>query len=215
MNTKLLVDGNGIVCRTWWANQSNVPNRFSKMINEVRPGAEILVCWDAPGGSWRNVIFPRYKAQRPPKPDDLKRTLARCQQERQFKHCRAHGFEADDLIATFARDAGTISPSVRPLVLIMSDDKDMLQLVDKLTLVVNSKRQVLNEQAVKGKFGVAPSELRYLLSWMGDASDGLPGQRGFGPKRSIEKALAHEIGDQLTYDLVELANVPEGMIERW
>jgi len=161
----------------------------------------VTVCWDSPGGSWRRELYARYKANRPPKPKDLTRALAECCAT--YAHgLSAPGFEADDLIATLARANGA------DLTLLLTDDKDMSQLVGPRCLTIDSAGKVSGVEAVQAKFGVPPSQIRYLLSWMGDAADGLPGVRGYGPKRAIERALRGEIGDQMTYDLTELADVP-------
>jgi DNA polymerase-1 len=205
--TRLLVDGNGVVCRAWWASPARVFERFTAAIEGARPssGAEVTLCWDSPAGSWRRELYARYKAARPPKPKDLTRALAEC--------CASYpdgvaapGFEADDLIATLARQC------TGELVLILTDDKDMAQLVGPQCLTVNSAGNIYGVEAVQAKFGVPPFRIRHLLSWMGDAADGLPGVRGYGPKKAIPPALRGEIGDRMTYDLTELANVPPALM---
>jgi 5'-3' exonuclease len=206
--TVLLVDGNGVAVRTWWASPNNCADRFAAAIQRALPsgGAEVVVCWDGPG-SWRRDLFPAYKAQRPAKPQLLAKALEECR--RAFGGYVAPGFEADDLLATFARAA----VSNDDVTLILSDDKDLLQLATPRCLVVDSSGKVWDLAAVGERFGVPPDRLRHLLSWMGDKVDGLPGVPGYGPKRAIAKALAGEIGNQMTYDLTELADVPREMMK--
>jgi DNA polymerase-1 len=189
-----------------------VVSRFRAAIERAKPssGADVIVCWDGPG-SWRRDIFPAYKANRGQKPEALVRALEECRSV--FPGYVAPGFEADDLIATFARQA----PHAHPVV-ILSEDKDIMQLVGMHCFLVTSRGEVYDVARVEAKFGVPPNRLRHLLSWTGDKVDALDGIVGFGPKRAIAKALAGEIGNRLTHDLTELANVPRELMirrERW
>jgi DNA polymerase-1 len=200
--TRLLVDGTGVAVRTWWANPSGCAARFQAAIRRAIPtaGADVIVCWDC-GPSWRREIFPSYKANRGPKPEGLLAALKECR--RIYPGWEAEGFEADDLIGTLAPN------SSGEATLILSDDKDMLQLVDLVrVLVVNSAGRVFSVLDVQEKMGVPPHRIRHLLSWMGDTADGLPGVPGYGPVKAAKKALAGEIGNSLTYELTELATVP-------
>jgi DNA polymerase-1 len=209
-----LVDGTGVAHRAFWGSPSNIPGRFAAAVQRALPtsGADIIVCWDGKG-SWRRDLFPGYKANRPAKPQALVAALEECR--RLFPGYVADGFEADDLLATFAlahryREVGLLG-----VVLVLSDDKDMLQLVqDRQVYVVNSSGAVFDDAAVRAKFGVPPDRIRHLLSWMGDKVDGLPGVPGYGPKRAAAKALDGHIGNELTYELAELATVPTAMLRR-
>lgn len=206
--TKLLVDGNGVAVRTWWASPHDVVPRFKAAIERVVPtsGAEVIVCWDQ-GPSWRQKLYPQYKANRPPKPEALKKALHEC-----ALNCGgliAKGYEADDIIATLARDGQD------GVVLVLSDDKDLLQLVAPKRIVIGGNSAIYDHRiSVEKKLGVGPERIRHLLSWMGDKADGLPGVLGYGKKKAIAKALAGEIGNQVTYELTELATVPRDLMER-
>lgn len=210
MNTRLLVDGTGVACRVWYGAPNDCVERFTAAVEKVKPApdSEVIVCWDGPH-SWRRDLYPAYKANRGPKPEALKKALAECRSI--FTSYVADGFEADDLLYTFSRP-DTAYPLAMTIVL--SDDKDLLQLVDNRCLVVNSKGEVFDAKAVEDKWGVPPNRIRHLLSWTGDKVDGLPGVAGIGPKRAVPKALAGEIGYSLTYDLAELAMVPPHMMVR-
>lgn len=213
MSVRLLVDGNGLACKLWWASASNVPQRFAKAVHAVHENADVTVCWDDPRGSWRKVVYPKYKSGRPPKPKALIESIRACSQMG-FKDQWAKSFEADDVIATL------VSRRCADLALVMSSDKDMAQLVTfgspgRGPVLMISDGKVLDETAVRAKFGVAPREIRKLLSWTGDRVDGLPGVPGIGPKRAIEKVYANHgdgVGNRLTYDLTELSIIPTELI---
>lgn len=207
MKKLVLVDGNGLACETWWGSAADVPRRFSAVLADAGDsGAEVVVAWDA-GTSWRKVLMPSYKANRPPKPEALLQALRDCRKV-SATHVWAEGYEADDVIATLARSANGAR------VVIISRDKDYAQLVGPTCFVIERSGKVYDAAAVEAKFGVPPNRIRHLLSWAGDATDGLPGVRGYGPKKSVEKALAGEVGDPLTFDLVELVEVPKHLIRR-
>lgn len=215
---KLLVDANGLACRMWWANALDVPRRFGQSVMglavhlEVSAPAGIAVCWDSKGPTWRHEVLPSYKSNRAAKPDALVQALNDCKRIKGLHHYEAPGFEADDVIATFANRA-------KGTVYIMSEDKDMAQLVCS-----NGARNVwmvgvdgipTKEGDVEQKHGVPPHLMRHLISWMGDSADCLPGVRGIGPKKGLPLAREGKIGDQLTYDLCGLATVPRDQIAHW
>lgn len=222
MSVRLLVDGTGVVHRCFWGSASNVVDRFAVAVQRALPtsGADILVCWDG-RGSWRRELYGRYKAGRPAKPQALIAALEECR--RCFRGYVADGWEADDLLATFARRAAfhanmdEVSASINgnkndAMTLILSDDKDLLSLVGWRCVVVTSSGAVMDTAAVQKKWGVPPDRMQHLLSWMGDRVDGLPGIPGYGPKKAAAKALAGEVGNRLTYELAELADVPVSMM---
>jgi DNA polymerase-1 len=208
--TRLLVDGNGLACRLWWAHGGRVPERFTETVERLTESyapAEPTVAWDAQGPTWRREVMPAYKAGRSAKPDLLVRALAECRRT-PFHHLEAPGFEADDLIATLA--ALDDAP-----VLILTADKDLAQLVTPRCHLLDWDGRQFGPAEVERRWGVPPERIRHLLSWMGDASDGLPGVRGVGQKRGVPRALAGEVGDPLTYELVGLATVPAECVRSW
>jgi len=209
--TNLLVDGNGVAVRTWWASPYRCADRFKAAVERAMPsaGATVTVCWDGPG-SWRRDIYAGYKANRLAKPSGCFRAIEECKSV--FPGFVASGYEADDLIATLAQVARDPGPGDATLILI--DDKDLLQLVSPRCWVVTSAGKIFDERAVANKFGVDPWRIRNLLSWMGDKVDGLPGIPGYGRKRAAERASQGDVGHATTYALTELVSVPWNVMER-
>lgn len=196
MSALVVVDGPWLCCSLWWSNPSEVVARFERTIEKIRPAkADVVVAWDDPAGSWRREVYPEYKSGRPLKPGALIQAMKDCRHV--YPHQWARSLEADDLAARLVRDQGG-----RPIVL-FSRDRDWAQLVSP-TCFQLAGDELLKVDGVIAKHGVAPHLIPNLLSFTGDKSDNLPGVPGYGPKRAIPRALAGEIGDELTYDLVTL-----------
>lgn len=214
MPVVLLVDGNGLACRLWFANAYDVAMRFRNTIDRIveqHRVSAVEVAWDTRVKTWRHDLFPEYKAHRPPKPLALIGALDACMLQPKLLHRRAPGYEADDILATLA---GLYSEKCT--VLILSDDKDMAQLIvpGKVSMI-GLAGAVTDDIVAVRRWGVLPSEMRHYLSWTGDGADNLPGVRGVGHKRAIERAHRGEIGNELTYELTALAQVPESRLEAW
>lgn len=158
-------------------------NTLLKYLAEERPDY-IACCFDAAQTSFRNELFPGYKASRLEPPADL---------EPQFDYCiaaaRALGvpsfevsnFEADDLIATLTDQVLADSGDVR----VLSSDKDLAQLVTedgRAELYDLARDRLFDADAVRAKFGVSPDQIPDYLGLVGDAVDELPGVPGIGPK---------------------------------
>lgn len=210
--THLLVDGNALACWLWFGSAPETPQRFAGVVKAACEtwNATPSIAWDSPPPTWRHELFPGYKSNRTPKPEALIEALRECRRMPGVAHYQAQGFEADDIIATLAKIA--LDPFGDDEVLILSGDKDFAQLVTERCRMVNFLGNVIDEAAIEARWGVPPSAMRHLQSWMGDSSDGLPGVRGVGPKKAIPHALAGEIGDEMTYELVALATVPEELL---
>lgn len=143
--------------------------------------------------SYRNEIYPEYKANREPAPEELKRQFkwARDMAESMGLSCFADGrYEADDLIGTLAthwRERG------HP-VCIVTSDKDLAQLIEKPdTWWDFSRNQKLSHAKIKDKFGVYPEQIADYLALTGDAVDNIPGVPGVGPKSAV--ALLNHFDD--------------------
>ncbi len=150
-----------------------------RLHQEERP-ERVVVVFDAPGKNFRDDLDPNYKATRKPTPDDLKAQLpyfrplteAFC-----WPVISVKGVEADDTIATIARSARERDWDV----VVYSGDKDLMQLVDDRTTVIDSMRRITYDQdKVKEKFGVRPDQLGDWLALVGDTSDNVPGMVGVG-----------------------------------
>jgi DNA polymerase-1 len=194
----LLIDGSGYLFRAYHAlpkltNSQGEPtgavvgvlSMLRKLIEAQRPEF-IGVVFDAPGQTFRDQIFPAYKAQRPPMPDEL-----RAQIEPLQAVVRAMGLpllvipdvEADDVIGTLATQAAAQGIPT----LISTADKDLAQLVDAHITLVNTMTDTLLDRAgVITKFGVPPERIIDYLSLVGDTSDNIPGVPKCGPKTAVK-----------------------------
>ncbi|MCF6192574.1 MAG: hypothetical protein L3J76_05530, partial [Candidatus Hydrothermae bacterium] len=147
-----------------------------------------VIAWDR-GAAHRLEVLKTYKQDRPPTPDALNvqwpimRAVAEAMG---YRHAEVEGYEADDVIATLARRW----KAQRRRVLVVTSDKDLLQLVDGTWVFVldpRGKEDVLyTPEEVEKRFGVPPARLREYLALVGDAIDGIPGVPGVGPKRALQ-----------------------------
>ncbi|MDJ0881339.1 MAG: DNA polymerase I [Gammaproteobacteria bacterium] len=192
-----------------------VLNMLRKLIIDENPDL-IAVVFDPKGKTFRNDIYPDYKANRPPMPDDL-----RIQIEPLHQIIRAQGLpliivdkvEADDVIGTLAREGKQHDYQV----VISTGDKDMAQLVcDEISLINTMNNVVMDEAMVLEKFQVRPDQIIDYLALMGDSSDNIPGVPKVGPKTaskwlkeydSLKNIMAHaeefkgKIGENLRASL--------------
>lgn len=176
----------------------------------------ITVVFDAPGGTFRNELYDKYKAHRPPMPDDL-----RVQIEPLHRIIRAMGLpliiepgiEADDVMGVLAKKAEAQGYEI----IISTGDKDMAQLVnEKITLENTMSNTRTDVQGVIDKFGVRPDQIIDYLALTGDSVDNIPGVPNCGPKtaakwlahyQTLENLMAHageikgKIGDNLRASL--------------
>ena len=152
---------------------------------------------DAPGGTFRDALYPEYKANRPPMPDDLRAQVEPMMQIVEalgFPILRVSGVEADDVIGTLAVQAQAQGIPVT----ISTGDKDFAQLVRPgITLTNTMSGSVLDEPAVREKFGVRPDQIVDYLALMGDTVDNVPGVDKCGPKTA-----AKWLGEYGTLDAV-------------
>ncbi len=165
----------------------------------------LAVVLDKAGTSFRNAIYPEYKANRPPAPDDLVPQFPLIRDAtRAFSlpMIEEPDVEADDMIASYAREATRRGWDVT----IVSSDKDLMQLIGRdvaggghVDMLDTMKNQRIDLAEVEEKFGVAPDLVGDVLALMGDSADNVPGIRGIGPKTatkliqesgSLEAALA-------------------------
>ncbi|MDP3691159.1 DNA polymerase I [Bradyrhizobium sp.] len=162
------------------------------MPEDNRP-THLAIIFDKSEITFRNKLYPDYKAHRPPAPDDLIPQFALIREAvRAFDlPCLEQGgFEADDLIATYAREAGERGATAT----IVSSDKDLMQLVtDKVTMYDTMKDRRIGIAEVIEKFGVPPEKVVEVQALAGDSTDNVPGVPGIGVKTAAQ--LIVEYGD--------------------
>ena len=153
----------------------------------------IAVVFDKARRTFRNDIYPDYKANRPDPPDELIPQFALVREAVQAFNVAAvdaEGFEADDLIATYARQARAAGA----VVTIVSSDKDLMQLVTEGVVMFDAMRgRVIGPDEVREKFGVGPDKVVDVQALAGDSTDNVPGVPGIGVKTAA--LLIEEYGD--------------------
>jgi DNA polymerase-1 len=153
----------------------------------------IAAIFDKSSKSFRNDIYPDYKAHRPPAPEDLIPQFGLIRQATQAFNVACieqENYEADDLIATYATQAAAAGATVR----IVSSDKDLMQLVtDQVMLLDTMKDKAIGRAEVIEKFGVPPEKVVEVQALAGDSVDNIPGVPGIGVKTGAQ--LIEEYGD--------------------
>ncbi|CAK7192684.1 DNA polymerase I [Commensalibacter sp. Nvir] len=201
----ILVDGSGFIFRAFHSiplmtDPQGTPvnavygftNMMLKLIRERR-ASHMAVIFDAGRKTFRNNIYPTYKAQRPPPPAELVPQFSLIREASQLlglPTIEMTGWEADDLIASYAKaiveEGGKCT--------IISSDKDLMQLInDHVYMQDPIKEKIISADTVFEKFGVYPSKMISLQALMGDPVDNVPGVPGIGPKTAA--ALLNEYGE--------------------
>jgi len=207
-NTKnhlVLIDGPNYVFRAFHAvrhlsNSKGEPTNavfgyvqmLKSVLGKLAP-THVAVAFDPKGGTFRNEIYSEYKAHRPPMPEELAAQWPKVLEVTEAFNLPLiciQNYEADDVIATLAKQAETEGWDVT----IVSTDKDLMQLVgDRIHLLDTMKNIEYDAEAVKEKWGVEPKRVHDLLSLAGDSADNIPGVPGIGPKTAVE--LLERFGD--------------------
>lgn len=198
MKTLLLVDGSSYLYRAFHAlpdlrNRRNEPTGAVKgVINMLRRlhndyQADYSACiFDAKGKTFRDHLYPEYKAHRPPMPDNLVAQiipLHECIHALGWPMLIVEGVEADDVIGTLAKQA----EQEMMRCIISTGDKDIAQLVNKqITLINTMNNEILDEAGVLTKFGVEPERMLDYLALIGDKADNIPGVDKVGPKTAVK-----------------------------
>lgn len=201
----LLIDGSGYIFRAYFAlppltDKIGTPvgavfgfcNMLFKLAQD-RPGEQMIVVFDKGSHSFRNEMYAAYKANRDEPPEDLRPQFPLVRDAAAafgVPVVELEGYEADDIIATYARQAAVDG---RP-VTIVSSDKDLMQLIgDGVEMFDPMKAKEIGPDEVMAKFGVAPAKVRDVLALAGDSSDNVPGVPGIGPKTAAQ--LLEQFGD--------------------
>jgi DNA polymerase-1 len=230
-NTLYLVDGSSYLYRAFHAlpNLTNshgeptgallgVANMLKRLLNEDNP-EYVAVVFDAKGPTFRHELYPEYKANRPPMPQELRQQVDAILDFTRLLGLpllQVDGVEADDVIGTLARNAEKNGMNC----VISTGDKDMAQLVsDRTTLTNTMTNSELDREAVKAKFDVTPEQFVDFLALTGDKSDNIPGVEKCGPKTaakwlqtwgSLDEVIRHadevggKIGEYLRASLEQL-----------
>ncbi len=200
-----LVDGSGFIFRAYHAlppltRKDGTPvgavlgftNMFMKLLTDYKAGA-VAVIFDAARTNFRNEIYDQYKANRDETPEDLVPQFPLIREATEafgLPSLELEGYEADDLIATYARLA---EEEGRPVV-IVSSDKDLMQLVrDNVCMMDPMKGSFVCAPEVMDKFGVTPDKVVDVQALCGDSIDNVPGVPGIGIKTAA--LLINEYGD--------------------
>lgn len=195
-----------------------VVNMIKKLIKDYQP-TQLAVVFDAKGKTFRDALYPAYKAHRPATPPELASQftpLLQLLESMGLPLLVVEGVEADDVIGTLAVQASAQGKSV----LISTGDKDMAQLVSpQVTLINTMTNSILDPDAVRMKFGVHPEQMIDFLTLTGDSADNIPGVHKCGPKtaakwlneyQTIDELISHaqqitgKIGEYLRDSLAQL-----------
>lgn len=205
-----IVDGSGFIFRAYFAGMAQRRSQMTrsdgtptnatyiytrmmlKLINDTEADY-VAVIFDKARKTFRNDIYPEYKAHRPPPPEDLIPQFQMVRDATEAMNVPAiqmENYEADDLIATYATHAASRDMDVT----IVSSDKDLMQLVnDRVSLWDGMKDKTIGEAEVIEKFGVAPDRVIDVQALAGDSTDNIPGVQGIGIKTAAE--LINTYGD--------------------
>lgn len=210
MSRLVLIDGNAILHRAYHAlppmnnSQGQQTNAvygfisiFFKVINDLQP-THMAVTFDREKPTFRKLLFKEYQAQRPKMEDKLASQVDLVHEVLKTMKIPIYeidGFEADDVIATLAKQATEKSNKLKDSssineVVVVTGDRDLLQLVNKkikLYMPVKglSEAKLFGEKEVEERMGVPPKQIPDLKALMGDPSDNYPGVAGVGPKTAI------------------------------
>jgi len=201
----ILIDGSGFIFRAYHSLPPltrgdgtpvgavyGVTNMLIRLLEDM-PSSHVAVIFDAARKTFRNDLYPEYKAHRPPAPDDLVPQFAIVREATEALGLPAlelKNFEADDIIATYATQATAQNMDT----VIVSSDKDLMQLIDdNISMYDAMKRKNIGPDEVFEKFGVTPEQVTEAQALIGDSSDNVPGVPGIGAKGAAQ--LINEFHD--------------------
>lgn len=215
MPTLVLIDGSSYLYRAFHAlpplsNAAGEPTgALFGVVNMLRttikakPDYVAFVC-DASGPTFRDELYPEYKANRPPMPDELRAQIEPMMQIVKalgLPILRESGVEADDVIGTLALQAAAQGIDV----IVSTGDKDMAQLVGpRVTLSNSMTNTTLDSAGVFEKFGVHPAQIVDFLALMGDSVDNIPGVEKCGPKTAAKWLAEYGTLDNLVQNAAKV-----------
>ena len=232
MKKVILVDGNNLMFRSYYAtlysgsmmtNKEGFPtnalfgfvNMMNKINNEESP-EYIMVAFDI-GKTFRHEKYDYYKGKRDETPDDLKKQFPVAKKilnAMGIKYFELAGYEADDIIGTFAKKIDEEPEFVGTIV---SSDKDLLQLIsdDVDVKLLKQKDYIrMNKEVFFNTYGLEPPRMVDLKSLMGDASDNIPGVKGIGEKTAIKLLQTYHTLDGVYENLNSIKGANHDKLER-
>lgn len=224
MKKALIIDGNSLLYRAFFAlpllqtakgEYTNAVYGFTtmllKILEEEKPDY-VAVALDKGKKTFRHETYQEYKGHRPKMPVELSgqfKLLREMLELMNIKHLELENYEADDIIGTFAKK----SQGEGLKTVIVSGDKDVLQLVDSSIEVILTKKGIsqtvrYSPQTIFSDYGLTPSKLIDVKALMGDSSDNIPGVRGVGEKTAIKLIKTFESLEGV-YDNLKIAGGPK------
>ncbi len=220
MKTITIIDTFGFFFRSYFAlpplrNSDGFPTGlltgFINLIDSLRRDHNtdyLVFALDSKGKTFRNEIYPEYKANRDAPPEDLIKQLPIAIDwitEMGFANLSKDGYEADDVIATVTKFAKKQGLKVR----IVSHDKDLYQMIEdgRVVMYDSVKRREIDEQGCVDKFGVVPQDFINFQAILGDSSDNVPGVKGIGQK-GASKLINEYHTLEAIYDDIENCGTP-------
>lgn len=176
-------------------------------LQKEHPADYVACVFDAPGPTFRDVVYPDYKAHRSPMPDDLRAQISAIHEVVQllgWTVLAVPGVEADDVIGTLAVTAAAQGVQV----VVSSGDKDLSQLVnERITIIDTMSGKVRDVVGVSTEFGVSPTQMVDYQTLVGDKVDNVPGVPGVGPKTAAKWLSAYGSLDRLLACVGEIKGV--------
>ena len=194
---------------------------FTKFLRDIlrREKPDLIgVAFDPPGGCFRREIFPEYKANRPPTPEDIKLSVPyvkRLLEAMCIPILEVEGFEADDVIGTLSKRGAAAGYDV----FMVTPDKDYGQLVDERCRIYRQKGdtiEIVDKAAIKEKYGFDdPTLVRDMLALWGDASDNIPGVPGIGEKGACKLVNTWGTVENILDNTSKIGGKTGGNIAEW
>lgn len=198
MKKAVLIDGSGFIYRSYFASPRltvtggqpiGAVYGFCSILLHVlqkHMGDVFVIVLDSGRDTFRAKLYEAYKAHRPPTPEDLKSQfplIGEACEAFGIQTISQQGFEADDIIATYAQDLVSKGCKVE----IVSSDKDLMQLInDNISMYDAVHSKSIGRREVVEKYDVQPEQMVYLQALMGDSVDNVPGVAGIGPKTAAK-----------------------------
>ncbi|MCZ6684684.1 MAG: DNA polymerase I [Candidatus Dadabacteria bacterium] len=220
-----LIDGSSYIFRAYYAirhlsNSKGFPTNavygftamLFKFLKDYEP-THLGIVFDSKGSTFRDDIYPLYKANRSEPPEDLVPQFSKIFEmvdAFNIPQVQLEGFEADDLMGTISKNVEKEDAKV----VLVTGDKDFCQLVsDKVTLLDTMKNKITGIAAVKEKYGVSPERVIDVFALAGDAVDNIPGVKGIGEKTAVSLISKFGSLDELFQNLEDVSKRQKTLIE--